>query len=82
VPHAVYQDDLPSTNNAVIIGTQQAPEFWRHTVVNLSSRLPEHIEQSEQIFELLDNDETHKQAGRERYRQYQSLGIDINTHKI
>jgi len=82
VPHAVYQDDLPSTNNAVIIGTQQAPEFWRHTLVNLSSRLPENIEQSEQIFELLDNDETQKQAGRERYRQYQSLGIDINTHKM
>ncbi|NOQ17310.1 MAG: DNA polymerase III subunit chi [Methyloprofundus sp.] len=82
VPHVIYQNELPNTNNAVILGTQQAPEYWRHTLINLSKKLPDNIEQSEQIFELLDNDETQKQAGRERYRQYQSLGININTHKM
>lgn len=82
VPHVIYQNELPNSNNAALIGTQQAPELWRHTLINLSTKLPENIEQSEQVFELLDNDESHKQAGRERYRQYQALKIDINTHKI
>jgi DNA polymerase-3 subunit chi len=82
VPHVIYQDALPSSHNAVILGTQPTPEYWQHTLINLSIKLPENIEQSEQIFELLDNDPTQKQAGRERYRQYQSLDIDINTYKI
>ncbi len=82
VPHEIYQDDLPSLANAVIIGTQQAPEAWQHTLINLSTYCPEQIHQSEQIFELLDNDETHKQAGRKRYRLYQQQGITPNTHKM
>ncbi len=82
VPHVIVQNELPSTNNAVIISTQQALEGWQHTLINLSTKLPGSIEQSKQIFELLDNDEAQKQSGRERYRQYQTLGININTHKI
>ena len=82
VPHEIYQDNLPGTANAVIIGTQQPPAPWQHTLINLSTYCPEKIEQSKQIFELLDNDETQKQAGRLRYRHYQSLGITPNTHKM
>lgn len=82
VPHVIYSDSLPNLANAVIIGTQQAPEQWQHTYINLSTTLPHNIEKSTQIFELLDNDETQKQAGRQRYRQYQALGININTHKM
>jgi len=82
VPHAIYQENKSHPANAVIISTQQAPEGWQHTLINLSSHFPEMLEQSEQVFELLDNDESQKQAGRERYRQYQALKIDINTHKI
>jgi len=82
VPHEIYQSDLPSLTNAVIIGNQQAPEAWQHTLINLSTFCPEQIHQSEQIFELLDNDETHKLAGRKRYRLYQQQGITPNTHKM
>ncbi|GAW87627.1 DNA polymerase III subunit chi [Bathymodiolus platifrons methanotrophic gill symbiont] len=82
VPHEIYQDILPGTANAVIIGTRQAPPPWQHTLINLSEHCPEDISQSEQIFELLDNDETQKQAGRKRYRHYQTLGITPNTHKM
>ncbi|GFO71202.1 DNA polymerase III subunit chi [Bathymodiolus japonicus methanotrophic gill symbiont] len=82
VPHEIFQDGLPSIANAVIIGTQQAPAPWQHTLINLSTVCPEQLDQAEQIFELLDNDETQKQAGRLRYRHYQTLGITPNTHKM
>jgi len=82
VPHDIYQDDLPKLENAIIIGTHQPPEAWQHTIINLSSYCPDSINRSEQIFELLDNDETHKQAGRKRYRLYQQQGITPNTHKM
>ncbi|NYT47466.1 MAG: DNA polymerase III subunit chi [Candidatus Methanofishera endochildressiae] len=82
VPHEIYQDTLPGTANTVIIGTQPAPVSWQHTLINLSTHCPENITQAEQIFELLDNDETQKQAGRLRYRHYQTLGITPNTHNM
>lgn len=82
VPHALYQDSLPSVANAVICGTQQAPLAWQHTLINLSSDCPEPLTAFTQIFELLDNDETQKIAGRKRYRHYQKQGIVPNTHKI
>ena len=82
VPHAIFQDSLPDTVNTVIIGTQQPPAPWQHTLINLSTTCPEQITQLEQVFELLDNDETQKQAGRLRYRHYQTLGITPNTHKM
>ncbi len=82
VPHEIFQDSLPSIANTVIIGTQQAPAPWQHTLINLSTECPEHISQTVQIFELLDNDETQKQAGRLRYRHYQTLGITPNTHNM
>ncbi|NOR80494.1 MAG: DNA polymerase III subunit chi [Methyloprofundus sp.] len=82
VPHEIFQDNLPSTANAVIIGTHQPPAPWRHTLINLSTDCPVQVEQLEQIFELLDNDETQKQTGRLRYRHYQTLGITPNTHKM
>ncbi|WP_428353854.1 DNA polymerase III subunit chi [Methyloprofundus sp.] len=82
VPHEIFQDSLPNTANSVIIGTQQAPAPWQHTLINLSTGGPEDILQSEQIFELLDNDETQKQAGRQRYRNYQTQGITPNTHNM
>ena len=82
IPHEIYQETLPSTNNAIIIGTHQPPAPWRHTLINLSTTCPEQIEQATQIFELLDNDETQKQPGRQRYRHYQSLGIVPNTHTM
>jgi DNA polymerase-3 subunit chi len=82
VPHEIYRDDLPGTANAVIIGIQQPMPPWQHTLINLSTDCPDDIMQAEQIFELMDNDETHKQAGRLRYRHYQTLGITPNTHNM
>ena len=82
VAHEILQDSLPDTNNAVMIGSQQPPASWQHTLINLSTNSPENIMQAEQIFELLDNDETHKQAGRLRYRHYQTQGITPNTHNM
>lgn len=82
IPHEIYHDNLPDPANAVIIGTHQPPAPWQHTLINLSTFCPEKITEAEQIFELLDNDETQKQAGRLRYRHYQTQGITPNTHNM
>jgi DNA polymerase-3 subunit chi len=88
IPHAIYTNETFSPpraeweRNVILIGAQQAPEHWRKTVVNLSSRCPQDFGQTERILEILDDSEATKAAGRQRYRQYQQLGLAVTTHKI
>jgi DNA polymerase-3 subunit chi len=82
VPHDVYSGSMPATEDRVLIGSNNAPESWQQTIINLSNHCPDNVEQSERILEILDGDETNKQSGRQRYRQYQQSGFNINTHQM
>jgi DNA polymerase-3 subunit chi len=88
IPHQLYTGEIPSILNAkgnlniILIGSLNAPEHWQKTVINLSSSCPEEFDKIERILEILDNSEATKEAGRNRYRQYQQSGINISTHKI
>ena len=81
IPHQIYIGELPDFEKVILIGSLDAPENWQKTLFNLSSRYPEMGLQTERILEILDNSETTKAAGRERYRQYQQSGIKITMHK-
>lgn len=82
VPHHVYSKSTPTIENRVLIGSSNAPENWQQTIINLSGQCPENLQQSERILEILDNDDTIKQSGRQRYRQYQHSGFNISTYKM
>jgi DNA polymerase-3 subunit chi len=82
IPHQVYSGELPAIENTILIGSNNPPENWLKTVVNLSSQIPQDFQQTERILEILDNSEETKAWGRQRYRQYQQAGIEIITHKM
>lgn len=82
VPHQIYQDEPPTTDNTILIGGAPIPEAWRKVIVNLSATPPQQFEQCERILEILDNSEETKQAGRHRYRLYQQAGQEITTHNM
>jgi DNA polymerase-3 subunit chi len=82
VPHHVYTESTPGAESWVLIGSTNAPENWQKTIINLSNTCPENLGQSERILEILDNDETIKQLGRERYKEYKQSGFNINTYNI
>ncbi|MCL7420369.1 MAG: DNA polymerase III subunit chi [Methylobacter sp.] len=82
IPHQVYAGERPDLDNVILIGSRQAPESWQRTVINLSSQCPRELDRIERLLEILDNSETTKTAGRQRYRQYQQRGLAISTHKI
>lgn len=81
IPHQIYIGELPELEKVILIGSLDAPENWQQTLFNLSSRYPELESQTGRILEILDNSETTKEAGRNRYRQYQQSGMKITTHK-
>ncbi len=81
IPHQIYTGELPELEKVILISSLAAPEQWQKTVFNLSSNFPELGSQTGRILEILDNSETTKEAGRNRYRQYQQSGMKITTHK-
>lgn len=82
IPHQRYSGEAPAQENPLLIGTLKAPEGWRQTLINLAQNIPESPDDYERIIEILDNSEACKQAGRQRYRQYQAAGLKIVTHTL
>jgi DNA polymerase-3 subunit chi len=81
IPHQIYTGEQPDTERVILIGSLDAPDNWQKILFNLSSHYPERGEQTERIIEILDNSEITKEAGRNRYRQYQQSGMRLTTHK-
>ena len=82
IPHQIYTGERPVIEKVILIGSLDAPENWQNTLFNLSSHYPNPGSQTERILEILDNSETTKEAGRNRYRQYQQSGMKVTTYKM
>jgi DNA polymerase-3 subunit chi len=81
IPHQIYTGARPLIDKVILIGSEQAPIEWQHTLINLSASYPD-LEHNQRILEILDNSEATKALGRQRYRFYQEAGINITTHKM
>lgn len=82
IPHQIYEEEIPEYEQTILIGTKAAPEQWQKLIFNLSSKYPDNLDQAERVLEILDNNETLKQAGRLRFRQYTQNGFTMTTHNM
>ncbi len=82
IPHQIYDGTPPDYQKTVLIGTQPAPENWDKIIINLSSKYLDDLRHTDRILEIIDSNEDIKQAGRQRYRQYQQAGLKITTHNV
>lgn len=82
IPHQIYKNIIPDYEQTILIGTYSAPEKWQKIIVNLSSKYPEDLAQTERVLEIIDNNEMVIQAGRQRFRLYKQGGFNTKTHKI
>ena len=82
IPHQIYTGIVPELKQIILIGGAEIPESRQNVIVNLSESVPVVTGHTERILEVLDNSESCKQAGRQRYRHYQQLGLEIVTHKM
>ena len=82
VPHQLFLGEKSNSLNKVLIGSVQPPEGWQETIINLSSNCPPKLLQTTKILEIIHNNTTTKDIGRQHYRHYQQLGIAIKTHQI
>jgi DNA polymerase III subunit chi len=80
VPHEPFRAD--SQEAPVVIGSGPSVPGSQDVLINLSANLPEGYEIYPRIAEIVDQDPAIRSAGRLRYRQYQSQGMDIQTHQL
>jgi len=80
VPHTMEADEC--TNTPVYINHSGDPLDIHDVLINLSQQTPDCFARFERFAELVNQDESVKQAGRERFKFYKSRGYPLQTHKI
>lgn len=79
VPHNL-KGEGPTTGAPVEIGFDTlGPNKNRHLLINLADQVPSFAVNFGQIIDFVANDAGLKAIARERYRQYQSLGVVLQT---
>jgi len=83
VPHAVSVDARsadPGTPVHLVLELDAAPAA--DLLVNLSDRLPAHLERFGRVAEIIDADEERRRLGRERFKSYRDLKLPLKTHQL
>lgn len=81
IPHNLIGEG-PEPAPPIQIGFGAAPANHRGILLNLSNTVPDFYPQFQRILEIIPNDATAQEQGRERYRIYRTNGLNINTHKL
>ncbi|MDH1713453.1 MULTISPECIES: DNA polymerase III subunit chi [Acinetobacter] len=76
IPHGIDQID------ARICISDQLPEQSDWIVFNFNDQALEQFEKFSHIIEIIENNESAKQQGREKFKQYRRLGVEARTFKL
>ena len=71
------QDDCP-----ILIGHESTPPRLMNLLINLSSEQPIFFSQFERVAEFINDNETTKAQGRERYQFYKERGYELESYKL
>ena len=81
VPHCASHDPLaPETPILIASDAESAREC--ELILNLAEDCPPHFERFERLLEVVPAEDAARQAGRSRYRFYQSRGYKISHHDL
>ncbi len=81
VPHCAPHDPL-APETPILIGCDAETPLECELILNLGEDCPPHFERFERLLEVVPAEEAGRQAGRRRYRFYQSRGYKISHHDL
>ena len=81
VPHCLAHDRL-AAETPILIASDAENAAACELMLNLGTECPPHFERFERLLEVVPADEAERQAGRSRYRFYQSRGYKISHHDL
>ena len=76
IPHGIDQPEASVCISAYL------PEQADWIVFNFNNHALEQTQDFRHIIEIIENNETAKQAGREKFKMYRRLGIEPRTFKL
>ncbi len=79
LPHEISSEPA---NNKICISHEQPPEQFDDALINLHQEPVAEPRRLARLNELVGPDQKSLQAGREHFRAYKALGLDIETHKL
>ena len=84
VPHQLMYDTSQTTQDdcPILIGHESTPPRLMNLLINLSSEQPIFFSQFERVAEFINDNETTKALGRERYQFYKERGYELESHKL
>jgi DNA polymerase-3 subunit chi len=81
VPHCASHDPLAPETPILIASDADSPRECE-LILNLAEDCPPHFERFERLLEVVPAEDAARQAGRSRYRFYQSRGYKISHHDL
>lgn len=82
LPHAVLEQADTVEDYPVLLGHADDPRIPADVMINLASEVAPFFSRFERVVELVANDDTLKQAARQRYKFYRERGYTLNTHNL
>jgi len=82
VPHERYESEQQWQDTPVLLSCDASPPQPFDLLVNLGGAVPPAASQARQIAEIVGGDESRRQAGRARFRQYREHGLTPQTHNM
>lgn len=76
IGHGIDQPESP------VCISQMLPEQPDWIIINFNTRPLEQLNKFSHIIEIIENHDTAKQLGREKFKYYRKLGIQPNTYKL
>ncbi len=84
LPHQlVNQEDVHFGDKLItLIGWTELPTQPYSVLINLSETVPDGYSRFERVAEIVNQNETIRQLGRERFRQYREDNCDLHHHEM
>ncbi len=82
IPHQHCSGPVFDSDTPVLITEKPSPVSNIVNFLNLSETIPDDLAGVERVLEVLYDDATNKQAGRQKYRNYQQLGCKLTTFNV
>ncbi len=81
IPHVGAQSPL-AAETPVVIATDARALPHQDVLINLGDQVPAGYERYNRVLEVVAPDELGRQAARNRFRQYKSLGLSPSAHDL
>ena len=82
VPHDMLSGNSAVDDTPVILSAGVAPPKHYDILINLAPELPTCLSQTHRVAEIIDGEESRRQAGRLRFKAYRDLGLQPATHNV